>query len=165
MSYSVFLCLSWLSFYRHRGSAEINEFDIKDVKAINLDPQNFVQGGRSFSVGTYGYRDPIPVFIKTIQQTKEERKAIVREYLNHSKLSNPNIIQFVGYYFKGNTISIVTKLADCSLSHYLSGHPELSIERKKYILYSVAYGLVYLKWNNVSHHDLKVMKELDCMIQ
>lgn len=133
---------------RSRGSAEILESDITNLVEIpHKDSQN-----RLF----YGYYDKIPVFIKSLRNDQTERKAITREYKIHSKLSNPQIIEFIGYYFKGNTINIVTKRAECSLSEFLRKNPKLTMFQKRYILYSVAYGLTYLKWNNVMHHDLKV---------
>lgn len=163
LSYSVFVV--YRDDYRNRGSAEINNHEIRNIKPFTPDQQCLIQGGRSFYTGNYGHHNPTPVFIKRIEQTSNERKAIMRECRNHSKLSNPNIIEFIGYFFEGNTVSIVTKRADCSLNTYLIDHPELNINQRKYILYSVAYGLVYLKWNNVSHHDLKVMNVLHFVIQ
>ena len=46
-------------------------------------------------------------------------------------LSNPYINQFIGYYIVDNSISFVTKRAECTLLEFLQNHPSLSILQKK----------------------------------
>lgn len=133
--------------YRKKESCVINPREITNIEQFNGDTHNTVY---------YGIYHNTPVFIKTISVINTEINAIKRECEIQSSLSNPFIAQFIGYYIVDNSISFVTKRAECTLLEFLQNNPTLTIIQKKYILYSIAYGLTYLQWKKVMHHDLKV---------
>ena len=88
------------------------------------------------------------------------KSAFIEECRRSSKLRHPNIVQFLGVYFRPQAAAglpcLVMELLHSDLTKFLSGNPEISYEIKLSILHDVTLGLRFLHNSTPSiiHRDL-----------
>ena len=120
--------------------------------------------GRVFKVNyrgmIYAAKEIHPLLIEVSSQAVKQK--IKDEFLHEcyqcSTLYHPNIVKFVGiYYSKKDSLlpMMVMELMGESLTKYVE-KPNISIDKKAFILYSVCFGLSYLHNHDppIIHRDL-----------
>ena len=135
-----------IDYFRRGSDAVIIDLDLKGTKCVGkqLHPI-FFEAGNTRS----GMEKILEKFFKEIKML--------------SKMSHPNIVKFLGIYYKEDpSLSmelpvLVMEKMECSLTQYLSTHEKGSIPEEKAlnILLDISKGLVYLHEEmKVAHRDL-----------
>jgi len=97
------------------------------------------------------------------EEFKAFKLAFIEECRRSIRLRHPNIVQFLGVYFRGQQVTgphglpcLVMELLHSDLTTFLSGNPVISYEVKLSILNDVALGLRFLHSSSppIIHRDL-----------
>ena len=86
--------------------------------------------------------------------TKVNNEQILQEIEILKCLNHPNVVQFLGIYYHGNTPLLVMEKMWLNLSKWLKINPSSSLKNKLCILIDVVDGLKYLHSQNMIHCDL-----------
>ena len=154
-----------------RFSPELKPYVLEDVEE-RKDIDDFRRGSHAFVIdldlkGTECIGKLLhPIFFEagnTGSGMQEILEKFFKEIKRLSKMSHPNIVKFLGIYYKEDPslsmelpVLIMEKM-ECSLTQYLSTHEKGSIPEDQMlnILLDVSKGLVYLhEVMKVAHRDL-----------
>ena len=141
---------------------KILQFEIKNTPASNDrcckdDLSEYkVLGVGSYSIVYHALCNGQPRVAKARNPsiTKANNEQILQEIEILKSLNHPNVVQFVGTYYHGNTPLLVMEEMWLNLSKWLKINPSASLKNKLCILIDVTNGLKYLHSQNMIHCDL-----------
>ena len=134
------------------------------LKGVKESGEEFGVGayGRVFAVDYYGTvcaaKEVHSILISGVgvEEFQRTRDNFLRECQQCAELRHPNIVQFLGVYYKpGSAIPIlVMEKMDESLRSSLERYPKIPMTIKLSILFDVSLGLRYLHSHKIVHRDL-----------
>ena len=156
-----------IAFFREMATgnrASSEAFDGLILKGVKETGEKFGVGayGKVFAVDYHGTvcaaKEVHVILISgvTVEEFQRTRDNFLRECRQCAELRHPNIVQFLGVYYKpGSPIPIlVMEKMDESLRSSLERYPKIPMTIKLSILYDVSLGLRYLHSHKIVHRDL-----------
>ena len=139
-------------------------FDGLVLKGVKETGEEFGVGayGKVFAVDYYGTvcaaKEVHSILITGVgaEEFQRTRDNFLRECRQCAKLRHPNIVQFLGVYYKPGShipILVMEKMAE-SLRSALERYPNIPMQIKLPILLDVSLGLRYLHSQKIVHRDL-----------